>query len=279
MAGHLVFATIDDNYIGYLIIAVLRMLMLKRTTGLFLRPLQCFRTDHIKYYLKLVVFAIISRLPKIHILTILPFEVRREFGKVFKDYIYDPQIWDLPFLKDKPTSKNSELKSAINGNKHGKRVIVYVGYIKEDKGFPLLADVLLSDSTVSEKYFLVAIGQVSPGCREYIRQLQEDGHYVIDRYAHDDEIFDLYSVADFVWACYHPAYDQASGIFGRSLQFGRFPIVRSGSIILQLALMYGLPVVAVDTSRIMEAIIRFSIGALFNMVVLALSSFGPAPAS
>jgi len=58
---------------------------------------------------------------------------------------------------------------------------------------------------------------------------------VIDRNLTDEEFESLFGVADVIWACYAPSYDQASGVFGRAIQFGVPPIVREGSLIAAFA--------------------------------------------
>ena len=37
--------------------------------------------------------------------------------------------------------------------------------------------------------------------------------------------------SQFIWCCYSPEYDQASGVFGRAVQYGCIPIVREHSVI------------------------------------------------
>ena len=66
-------------------------------------------------------------------------------------------------------------------------------------------------------------------------------------YLTDDEVLSLYGVADLAWSFY-PQRDQASGIFGRAVQAGVVPLVRSGSFLESYAGWYSLPCVVMDES-------------------------------
>jgi hypothetical protein len=58
---------------------------------------------------------------------------------------------------------------------------------------------------------------------------------LINRFISDEELIELYKVSDTIWACYAPSYDQASGIFGRAVQFSVPVIVRDGSQVSKLS--------------------------------------------
>src|SRR5690606_11285091 len=62
-----------------------------------------------------------------------------------------------------------------------------------------------------------------------------------DRRLTDAEMSGIYDVASLIWACYDPCYDQASGIFGRSVQRQRMVVLRKGAMIVRFAAILGHP--------------------------------------
>ena len=60
------------------------------------------------------------------------------------------------------------------------------------------------------------------------------GGVFVDRQLRDDEILPIYAMADVVWTCYRPDYDQSSGIFGRAIQLDKPTIVRRESYLAVL---------------------------------------------
>ena len=89
-----------------------------------------------------------------------------------------------------------------------------------------------------------------------MEELAACGAMVVDRHLSDPELESLYGVADMIWACYRPDYDQASGVFGRAFQTGKPSLVRSGSVIEQYADYVGAKVLAIDygdAARAVEA--------------------------
>lgn len=227
-----IFATLDDDYFGFIAVSIIRSLLRRPTTALFLRPLQCFRTERsIVYPLKRFVFRALLHLPKLSILSIIPHEIRPELRKVSHDWIHDPQMWDL-WVSGCPNLPETELSRRVEAMRAGRSVMIYIGGANRMKGFDSFAR-HISD----EKIFLVAAGCVAQECLTEAEKLIDQGMIVEDRYVTDTEILSLYHVADMAWCCYAPNYDQASGVFGRALQTGVIPIVREGSVIADLAKM------------------------------------------
>jgi len=230
-ARRVFFATVDDDYAGFLTVALLRSLLRKPTSGLFLRPLQCFRTERpIIYPMKRRVFRCLCRLPRLRLLSIIPHDIRPELREVTHYWIHDPQMWDL-WVDGPPTLPDTDLSRRVEVARQGRKVMIFIGGAHLRKGFDGFAEKARAEANTT---LFVSAGRVSPECAPHAERLRALGMIVEDRFVTDEEILSLYKVADLAWCRYSPDYDQASGVFGRALQTGVEPVVRSGSVLEKL---------------------------------------------
>lgn len=230
-ADKVFFATIDDDYLGFIFIAILRTIQRKPTTGLFLRAAQCFRTERpIIYPLKRHVFRWLCKLPKLRLLSIIPHDIRPELAEVSHDWIYDPQLWDL-WLDGPPQLPDTKLSKRVESERGVRKVMIFIGSGNRIKGFPEFVAQVEKDK---QKTLAVVAGRVNPEYKILSDRLKQCSMIVEDRFVTDEEILSLYNVADFAWCRYAADYDQASGVFGRALQTGVTPIFRTSSIIENL---------------------------------------------
>jgi hypothetical protein len=222
------FATIDDDYAGFITVALLRSLLGRPTSGLFLRPLQCFRTERpIVYPIKRRVFRWLCRLPGLRLLSIIPHDIRPELREVTHDWIHDPQMWDL-WVDGPPVLPDTDLSRSVEAARRGRRVAIFIGGANLRKGF---GDFAARAGAEHETTLFVSAGRVGYDCAKHAADLRGLGMIVEDRFVTDNEILSLYKAADLAWCCYSAEYDQASGVFGRALQTGVEPVVRDGSIL------------------------------------------------
>lgn len=233
-AEQVFFCTIDTDYPAFIIIALLRALRGRRTTGLFLRPMQCFRTERpFVYATKRWVFHALRHLPGLRLLSIIPFEVEPRLAQVCHDWIHDPQLWDL-WLDGPPELPETALSRRVAAAATGREVMIFIGAGTGIKGFDgFVAEALAQ----SDRVLAVMAGRVAPDYAAEAQRLAAAGMVVEDRFVTDDEVLSLYKVADLAWCSYSPDYDQASGIFGRALQTGVTPIVREGSVVASVHAM------------------------------------------
>ncbi|MEY8118848.1 hypothetical protein AB9F26_11345 [Falsihalocynthiibacter sp. BN13B15] len=230
-ARRIFFATIDTDYAGFIAVALMRAVLLKPTVGLFLRPLQCFRTERtIIYPMKRRVFRWLCRLPKLRLFSIIPHDIHPELHEISHDWIHDPQMWDL-WIDGQPDLPETDLSRRVEMERGDREVMIYIGAANGIKGFPELVETAKTDS---RKLLVVVAGSVPPNFRATASDLRAMGMIVEDRYVSDDEILSLYRIADFAWCRYAPDYDQASGVFGRAFQTGVMPVMRKGSFIEKL---------------------------------------------
>ena len=227
-APKVLFATIDDDYLGFIAVALIRALLNKPTTGLFIRAMQCFRTERpIVYPLKRAVFRSLRRLSSLRILSIIPHDIRPELAEVTYDWIHDPQMWDL-WVDGPPMLPDTDLSRRVQTERGTRKVIIFVGRANRNKGFPELVETARRESG---GMLVVVAGCVARDFKREADILKVMGMIVEDRYVSDDEILSLYKVADQAWCRYAPEYDQASGVFGRAVQTGVEPIVNDGSVL------------------------------------------------
>jgi len=242
------YASLDDHWVAFALSALLGTLLGRRTVGLSLRPGDCFREDAYRYRVKRLLFQILSRLPKVEILTILQFEVDPRYSEVATNWIYDPQLWDLPVLGDLAKSE-TPLSVEVRSTAEERRIIVAFGRQNRGKAFDYFAQIWKERPDIKEQFLFVAAGKVLPDCADAAQDFVAAGGLLFDRYLDDSELFSLYRVADFVWSCYAPNYDQASGIYGRAVQMSVPSIVRSGSHLETLGSLIKHPTLAIPFSE------------------------------
>lgn len=243
-ARRLIFSTIDDNYFMFLLIALLRAMRGRRTVGIFLRPAQCFTGTRYYHRWKRHVFVALRRVRSVAVLTIVPFPVRPEYALVARDWIHDPQMWDVGERK-KPVPV-TPLAQSLDEAALGRPILCFVGGVSAIKGIGFLKDLAETEPRPADRYLIAVLGKPDTESAVVLNELDAAGAIVVDRHLSDDELESLYGVADMIWACYRPDYDQASGVFGRAFQTGKLSLVRSGSVIEQYAAYVGAKVLAID---------------------------------
>jgi hypothetical protein len=234
---------------------MVRSLLGRTTLGLLFNPMSALLGGSLKARIKRTLLFILKRNPFVTTLTILPFYVEPHLYKVSDGWIYDFQLWDLSSgqlanfndLKNPTTSDiGSPLMSRVNDFSRGRNVVTSLGVQSKIKGVDgLVSAALLLNS---EKYCFVIAGTQDKYAKELIESVSPGSILSIDRYLDDSELLELYACSAFIWCCYHPLYDQASGIFGRASQFGVCSILRSGSAIHKIAKTEGFPHLAISNA-------------------------------
>ncbi len=238
----LLFGTIDDDYSGFFAVALTRALLGRRTVGLFIRPQTCFRHDALIYRFKKWAFMALKPIPLISVFTIVPFSAAPQYKMIATGGVIDPQMWDLNEIRLE--TLDLTLAENIRSVAKGRRVLAFIGTVNIGKGIEFLRGLTMSPTWPHDKILVVVAGHFPEGTQHLVKELINCGALVINRFISDSELSTLYAEADFIWACYRPDYDQASGIFGRALQLMKIPVVRSGSLIA--AITHHLPVSAIE---------------------------------
>lgn len=228
-AERLLFATLDDDIASFSAIASTRSLLGRSTAALFLRAQKCFENDKWYYSTKRHLFGALRRLPRLTIATIMPFEAVPYYARVAHVGVCDPQYWDIP--EDGRSPPATPLSQEVEARAAGRRILCALGSFAARKGLAFLTETLERCPHVGEHSFVVSAGRVPPDLVALSSRMAAAGALVVDRFITDAELESLYGVSDAIWSCYAPDYDQASGVFGRAVQFGVAPILRQGSVI------------------------------------------------
>ena len=252
----ILFLTLDDHPLRFVIAATLRSVVGRRTVALFLRPGECFLRGRLKCRLKRVIFRVVSKLPRTAILTILPFSVEPRFAQVATDWIADPHLWDLSVIAPPQATGIDELPKTVRDAAAGRCVVLALGGQSRIKGFDFFSHLWCHSAQIRKKFLFCAAGAVAPECKSAMERMRAAGGLVIDRRLENIELLNLYEHADIVWSVYAPDYDQASGIFGRAFQFDIPSIVRLGSFLDKLAVEYDYKCLAVPFDDSAEAAAR-----------------------
>ena len=240
--SRLLFASLDDDIAGFVRVALARALRRRKTTALFIRPQSCFEPG-LRGLLKSALFGVLRRLPGLTILTILPFELDPRLARVANGWIHDPQIWDRIGT---PSAPHTALADEVLALAKGRKILVYLGRVTTIKGFPVVLNILAAAPDLSDRMLITVAGTVDASCRAAAERGRANGMVLVDRFLSEAEMASLYEVADLIWCCYDPTYDQASGIFGRALQRGRCAVVRRGAAIAGYGRMTAAAMVELD---------------------------------
>jgi hypothetical protein len=234
-AKRLLFATLDDDMFSFGAIAGMRSVLRRPTAALFVRAQKCFETGRWHHPLKRRAFSALRRLPHLAVASITPFEVAPRHAEVAHAGVLDPQYWDLHDGEALRRPGMTALSDEVLTRAAGRHILCVLGSLTTIKGLEFLAETLERHPRIPERSFVVAAGRVPAASASLTARMTAAGAMIIDRFITDAELESLYGVADSIWACYRPDYDQASGVFGRAIQLGVPPIVRDGSLLATFA--------------------------------------------
>jgi hypothetical protein len=241
----ILFLMIEEDFLLYVGLGLLRRLVGFRTVGLLFRLRESVERHKIAHRVKNVLLRVVRATGASATLPILPVSVLPELEAVSTNWIHDFQFWDLPFAR--PASQ-ADLRfiAAIREAAAGRKIVVALGRQDAAKGLPLFSQTFCTSRRLRNSHFFVAAGKIAPDCARPAEALEAAGAMVFDREISDADLLALYGVADVVWCLYAPTYDQASGIFGRSLQLGGTPLLRKGSLTHRFCEAEGLKHIAAD---------------------------------
>jgi hypothetical protein len=233
------FMVVEEAFLLYAMVGLLRAVFGRRTAGLLLRPMPLVASARWQHRLKRVVLRQLKRCRSVRTLTILPFSVFPAFASIADDWIYDFQLWDL----------TEEERKAVDLLRDERRpgdrlVLMAIGSQSAQKGFDLFADIYARSVKLRAHYQFIACGKVAPDAMEHAAVLNEAGGVTVDRSIGDRELLGAYAASDAVWCLYPRAGDHASGILGRAAQLGIPVVVRQGSLAHRLCIVENLHHVA-----------------------------------
>lgn len=225
----LFFFMIESHPFLFAFTGLLGLVLGVRVAGLMFRPVEAIRDDRFKYRVKNLLFRAVRRLPNTTVILLLPLSVHPRFADIATASIDDLQFWDMPILGYPELARDAPLRAEIARRSHGRRILIALGALDRQKGFDYLSRLIVEVPELSRDFLVVAAGKVRPASGHAAEAFAAAGGYLIDRRIDDAEMRALYEIADLVWTCYAPDYNQASGIFGRAFQFGVPAVTREGA--------------------------------------------------
>jgi len=227
----MLFLMVEECFFMFFIISTLRSFFGYKTIGLVFRAKECVSSSSFKHKLKMLFLKIIKKNKNATTLSIIPFFVCPEIESICDDWIYDFQFCDIDFLRSLAIQDEMILfKEALVGKIKNRKVICALGKQDKSKGFDLFISNYIDSKLLQENFLFVAGGKVSGIEDQLLDEFKKCGGIVYNKKISDSELIALYEIADFIWACYSPEYDQSSGILGRGLQFEKTVVVRKGSV-------------------------------------------------
>ncbi|RAK52634.1 hypothetical protein DJ018_10545 [Phenylobacterium deserti] len=193
---------------------------------------------------------VLKRWPGVSVISILPADVEPAVISVATDWIYDPQLWDLPTVG---ASVMSAMAVEIREAAGDRTVVVALGAQNEDKGFHQFVEIWRSSEQLRERFLFVAAGKVASESKGMADEFVRAGGLLRDGFVSDEDMAGAYAVADLMWSCYGPQYNQASGIFGRAVQRAVPVVVRRNSYVEAQARRFGFPNLSLDWTEAREA--------------------------
>jgi hypothetical protein len=176
-----------------------------------------------KAYLKMILFYSIKKISSTTIVSIhkkTPYVT--SIQKFVTTFIYDPQLWDLPYLNFQSVSPPELSENFFNEHR---KVILVPGRFNEQRSRTELLEFLkLSEN--NDFYFLFA-GEMSQSDFSFLSQ--HFNCFLINRYVSNEELLYLMNKCEFVYAFY--TNNRPSGFFGRAIQLNKPIIVRKNSFL------------------------------------------------
>lgn len=230
----LLISTIDDAIFWYSAIIIIRFILKKDTVAIFMRPQSCFYSGKIIFKLKYLLFLLLKIIPGSSIVTITPFHYRKKYMEIANQSVFDPQYWDYIKSNHMPVLGQSLLANQLQVAARGRPVLLFSGTVSKEKGIEFLADIVEQYPAIDNDVLIIVAGPIDKELEERCKRLQANGVGLVSRWLSDRELESLYGISSLIWACYHPSYDQASGIFGRAAQFNKTCLIRRGALLEEI---------------------------------------------
>ncbi len=239
------FLMVEEAFLLYVLVGLLRAMLGRRTAGLLFRPRPLAASHRWRYVWRRAVLRRLKRWRAIQTLTLLPFDVFPAFSSVADGWIHDFQLWDL-------TEEERKAVDVLRDERRTgeRRVLTAIGTQNAWKGFELFVDIYARSALLRWSYQFIACGKVMPAAGEHAAVLEEAGGVLVDKALSDAELLGTYAASDAVWCLYPPVGDHATGILGRAVQLGIPVIVRQGSLAHRLCTTENLPHVAASADMV-----------------------------
>jgi glycosyltransferase involved in cell wall biosynthesis len=242
--GPLLWQTADYALAWFLSTAIVRAVLGRRTVGL------CYRHDAgsglpLRSRARRLILSALSVLPPVEIVRVFPPLSGKRSGR----WIYDPEWWDLremPIPHEEVSLRDAD------------PIVLFIGNIDRLKGIDFFIETAERARLEAARFSFLIVGSADRLNDDRRARFAHAGGEVVDSYPSDAQFLGYIARADFLWCCYHPDYDQSSGIFGRSLQLGIPALVREGSLLDRYGGQFGnrIAVSYGDTKGVLAALAK-----------------------
>ncbi|MES2096939.1 MAG: hypothetical protein V4459_09270 [Pseudomonadota bacterium] len=237
-AQKLLFATMEDSLLFFAIVALMRDVMQRSTTAIFMNPRTFFEPGGWRTRLKRLLARFLNGRRRITMISILPHAIDPRYMQVSRAWIYDPELWDLGDVFAPASLPPATLDAALEIVGIAPYLLL-TGRISGYKGFGFFIEGMRQAEARGSTLKFVAAGPIDSECLAAAEAFRQAGGILIARFLTDDEFFALQRGAACLWACYRPDYNSSSGIFGRALQLDKRVIVNRGTYLDALASLLG----------------------------------------
>jgi len=202
---------------------------------------------------------ILKSLNSVNTFLIVPQDIDENFVKISDGWIYDFQLWDLnekdytEYENYRCNISNGHYVSHLGNVKGSRSTVCSIGYQNRFKSSELFILNYINASEIRAKYLFVIAGEIS--VMEILKMkgdFESNGGIVIDKILESEELTEIYASSDIVWALYPEDYDQASGIFGRAVQFGIPVVVRKESILHKICTIHNIEHIALTKETVLD---------------------------
>lgn len=225
------FLTIDDYFMTFVVISLLRSLLGKKTVGISIRMEAIIEKMTPKRFIKRSLLQLLKPLPGVRVLALSPPWAVPGMESFTADWIDDLQLWDAPLIARTPPSLESNtFVDELERTKNGRKLILNLGRQDWQKGFKFFVS-LAANKEIQARFQFAVVGRLREVDPDDVALFKAAGGIIDDRFLPESDLLDLYQKADLIWSCYDPVYNVNSGIFGRAVQFSKPTIVRRGSFL------------------------------------------------
>lgn len=146
-----------------------------------------------------------------------------DFARVREEVIHQVPMGTMPYAN--PTASKADLRERL-GIPESRMVGLFFGNIRDDKNLDAL---LTAMSLQADPIFLIIAGRAGGAgnktdafYRQRIADLRLSDHIMfLDRFIEDEEVGDLFEVADFVPLCYLTSFTSQSAVLNVAMHYGK----------------------------------------------------------
>lgn len=224
----LVFTSVDDSWVIFLLIAAIRTFFGLRTVGVVLTPKILEITNGLQPRVRLakLLIQLYSLVGRFRVITPVPkLESDVPLGDI--RFVHGPEwlVKENSFIHEISEKQPNNCPPINCSGLSGK--LFFYGSTGEHKDLRSL-NRLLDRHVGLELIFYRNPVTAEPLCDQQI-MMKKRALELEEKYFTDRELIEKLEQVDFVWACYANGYDQASGVVASAILSSKIPILRKGS--------------------------------------------------